>query len=94
MSKCIYSVGDYSVLWDDDAFRIETPREAVSAIDVSYALTPYGLALAITIARHQGAEALHHNGRSRAAEAAYCMAEGARIFALGQRKAHAEWLEG
>lgn len=108
MTKYVYSAGDYSVIWDKDAFHVTRPDGCAAMVESSYAPTADGLGLAIGRARYRdrcdrAKEVIRTTGRNpeqpkdgravRKAEAAFCTEEGKRIFALGVRKAHAEWLD-
>ena len=93
MTKYVYSAGDYSVIWDKDAFHVAMPCGCAAMVESSYAPTADGLGLAIGRARYKSGESLTHNRDARRAEAAFCAEEGKRIFALGVRKAHTEWLD-
>lgn len=101
MTKYVYSAGDYSVIWDKDAFHVTRPAGCAAMVESSYAPTADGLGLAIGRARFKGGDwmlqAAQHKAQDkrdlRRKEAAFCTEEGKRLFALGVRKAHAEWLD-
>ena len=95
MSECItyvYTSGDYSVLWCKHGVDVVRSWKGAGEVIGTYAANSDGLGLAIALARYKNGVCLTNNRDARKAEAQFCTDEGKRIFALGVRKAHMEWI--
>lgn len=92
-TQYVYTSGDYSVLWCENMVDVVQSRNGVGHIVGTYLPNSDGLGLAIALARYKNGVCLTNNRDARKAEARFCVDEGKRIFALGVRKAHKEWLE-
>lgn len=92
-TKYVFTSGDCSVLWHKEGFDVVQSRNGAGYVDCTFAADADGLGLAIMRARYKSGEGLTHNREARRAEVSFCTEEGKRIFALGIRKAHAEWLD-
>ncbi len=86
MTTCVYSNGDYAVIWDGATAEITRQKATHAQTIEAYSGDSGGLSIAIC-------RCMWLAGTHKAGSASEALALAREIVAMGPRKAHNKWLE-